>query len=274
MSSVSTQPQFLDGWQDEIIMAIIDADPQAIWDALERSPKSALDCQLQRYIIGGYAFFVFHQRFYITDASRVREVLGTSFAFENEEARTCIADWLTMIGAKKGDTLLHLAMRLNGVDNLVKARCAVEILGRGASYEIENCDGELSSMIDPAFQLAWLKELPAWKKRKAAQGNQVRLNEEADQKAQKRKLDRRKHNEQGRREVEERLARVKEAQRVAREEEQEGQRRLAFHRNLDRMLVKLEKREQRQAIENPAWRELWQDIRQIPLRIELWWQKK
>ena len=39
-------------------MAIIDADPQAIWDALERSPKSALDCQLQRYIIGGCAFFI------------------------------------------------------------------------------------------------------------------------------------------------------------------------------------------------------------------------
>ena len=70
------------------------------------------------------------------------------------------------------------------------------------------------------------------------------------------------------------MARVKEAQRVARDEAQEGQRRLTFHRNLDRMLVKLEKREQRQAIENPAWRELWQDIRQIPLRIELWWQKK
>jgi len=258
-----------DGWQDTIFEAIMDAVPQEVWSALEASPSSALDCQLQRREMGGVTFFVFHERIYTADASALRETLGSSFLFENEGVRARVADWLEMIDAKAGDTLLHLVMRLNGVDDMVKARCAVEILGRGASFEIENCDRELCSMIDSTFKLAWLKELPAWKTRRAERERKQELNAAAE----RRRMAERDRREQGRRDMADNRRAAEAAARKTLVDAEEERNRRSFHQALERTLMRLDQREQRQAKSNPAWRELITDIRAIPKQVELWFSK-
>jgi len=245
----------------------MDAHPARIWDALEGSPESALDCQIQRREVAGHAIFVFHERLYTPSATGVREALGSNFSFEDEGNRERLASWLEMINVKNGDTLLHLVMRLNGIDDVAKARCAVEILGRGASFEIANVDGEICSMVDPAFKLAWLKELPAWKQRREERARQQRRTE-ADQRRRAMEQQRR---DQARAEIETQQAAADEQVRRREAEVKENKKRQEFHAALERMLIKLEKRDDRQAKANPAWTELTADLRQIPRKIELWW---
>lgn len=247
------------GWQDRIFAAIRDANPELIRLSLEQSPVPALDSQIHRRVLGGHLIFVFHERLYTAHARALRSTLGSSFEFEEEGQRAEIAAWLTMVGAKEGDTLLHIVMRLNGIDDTSKAKCAVEILGRGASFEIENCDGELCSQVDEAFKLAWLKELKAWR--------QQREDDERLQ-LQQRKQEARKAAEAKRRkaaaqEVEAQRANVEEARQRELREMEEAQKRLTFHKALDRMLVKLDRREQQQEKhwQQQAWRELMTDVR-------------
>ena len=44
-----------------------------------------------------------------------------------------------------------------------------------------------------------------------------------------------------------------------------------FHRQLERSLVKLDRREQRQAKDNPAYRELLTDLQALPGQLKEWW---
>ena len=258
------------GWQDTIFEAIMDAEPKQIWDALERSPQTALDSQLQRREVGGNVIFIWHERLYAPNVEGMREVLGSGFEFEGEAPRARVGRWLEMIDARNGDTLLHLVMRLNGIEDLAKASCAVEILGRGASFEITNVDGELCSMVDPCFKLAWLKELPAWKQRREAAARERQRAEAAERRAAA---------ERGRRdqvaaERQAQKAREKDARKRELAEVEEAKYRRTFHSALDKMLVKLDKREERQAKANPAWNELMTDVRAMIRPIERWFEQR
>ena len=254
------------GWQDGVFTAIMDAEPSRIWQALEASPEVALNGQLIQRHMGGHTFFIFLERLYTADPAGVREALGSSFCFEDEATRSRLAAWLEMIGAKAGDTLLHLVMRLNGVEDTVKARCAVEILGRGASFEIENCDGELCSMVDSAFKLAWLKELPAWRARREQQQH----DQAAADALERRRAAERRSREQQRRELAAQRTQADDARKKQLAEIQESNERRTFHQALESMLIKLDRRDRRQEKQNPAFRELMTDLRAIPKQIEMW----
>ena len=247
-------------------MAIMKAEPQQIAAALDGSPELALSCTLQCKQVNGHRFFLLQDQLYAANLDGVREALGSTFRFEHESLRMMLANWLEMIDAKSGDTLMHIVLRLNGIEDVVKARCTVEFLGRGASFEVENCDGELPAMVDDAFKLAFLKELKPWNL--AREEQQMERKREA---AARRRMEAAKAQEQAESNVRanerERLAKLREfelaggeAARAARE----------FHQKLNRALAKLDRREQRQAKENPAWRELVTDLRAIPTRVELW----
>jgi len=41
-----------------------------------------------------------------------------------------------MVRAKDGDTLLHLALRVNGATDAEKTELVTELLGRGCSFEV------------------------------------------------------------------------------------------------------------------------------------------
>jgi hypothetical protein len=134
---------WMEAWQDAALAAIVDVDPDALGSVLDQHP-TALSCALTRSNMNGHAFYVLEDRLYPVDPVSMRNTLGSSFQFENEEHRERCAIWLHMVGAKKGDTLLHLCLRVNGADDHDKAACAVELLGRGASFETVNVDGEVS----------------------------------------------------------------------------------------------------------------------------------
>ena len=131
-------------WQDAALAAIVDLEPDVLGRVLDSHP-AALECELKRRDMNGHPFYVLDDRLYPVDPGSMRDALGSSFHYENEEQREQCATWLHMVGAKSGDTLLHLCLRVNGADDHDKAACAVELLGRGASFEKENVDGEVSS---------------------------------------------------------------------------------------------------------------------------------
>ena len=211
-----------------------------------------------------------HEVLYSTDPEEMRHSLGSSYAYELEEGRAAIARWLDMIGAKTGDTLMHVVLRLNGVDELTKARCAVELLGRGASFEVANCEGELPAMVDPAFKLALFHELPAWKTRQA----QDQRDREREANARRRAELAQQRTQQRRMAEEQLVAQRQEEKRMARAAVKEAHERARFHRDINKTLERLDVREQRRAKENPAWAEFWTEVRSIPGQVERWLAKK
>ena len=50
----------------------------------------------------------------------IKHIFGCTFKFEHEGIRAELGSWLDMIGAKNGDSLLHLALRLSGCENVDK----------------------------------------------------------------------------------------------------------------------------------------------------------
>lgn len=173
-------------WQDVVLRAIMDADPAMLAGVL-RNPKTcaiAVGSRLGCKSVGDdTTFFILAERLYTACADQIREMMSGNYVFEDEEPRATTALWLGIIGSKTGDTLLHLVLRLNGVPTELKSLLAVELMGRGASFESENEDRELPSMVDPAaFKLAFFTQLPVWKTRRAAAAA-AEKRKEANQKA-------------------------------------------------------------------------------------------
>ena len=180
-------------WQDEALHAMIDLDPSRLCATLDRLPKKAKKpCEacvatLADKSVGGFRFFVLGDRMYTTSPLGMREQLGGNFSFEDEEERATLASWLEMVGAKPGDTLLHLALRINGASDGEKAALAVELIGRGATWEAENIDRELPSQVDrPAFRYALFTLLPKWREEEAARAAERRRKAQLRKKAEER----------------------------------------------------------------------------------------
>ena len=164
---------------------------------LEREGRIAIDAVLQRREVNGRPIFTLANRLYVQEHA-LREVLGGDFYFEDEVRLGLIASWLEMMGARAGDTMMHLVMRLNGAEVEDKSACAVQLLGRHAPWEVENVDGDLASMVDTAaFRQTFFRDLPAWREEnqreakrraeqraKAATGEKAAKRQEALRKAQ------------------------------------------------------------------------------------------
>lgn len=174
----------------------------------------------------------------------VREVLGGNYTFEQEEDRARIGSWLDMIGARQGDTLLHIALRLSGCADEDKAALVVELLGHGVDFETENEDRVLPSQLDQAvFRDAFFNGLPRWLEgRRAEQEEEVSLARAARRDVRMEERRRRQEVQQR----EERLAAAAAEHRRAGEEHARRQR-LAHQRAVDRTMRRLERQEQRDA---------------------------
>ena len=149
-----------------------------------------------------------------------------------------------MIGARTGDGMLHLVLRLNGCPDEDKVMCAVQLLGRGIDWERPNADGALSSMVDPpAFKQAYIKRLPRWKEEQ-----QTRQQQQRKQNADRRKTEAAARLRQAdtvnklRRQQNWAAVRAKAAEEVQREKQRDR-----YHLKLQSALEKLERREQRAA---------------------------
>lgn len=83
-----------------------------------------------------------------------------------------------MINARHGDTLLHIALRVNGAEPEQKATVVTELLGQGCSHEVTNNELELPANVDQAiFHHAFLHKLPEWNRVAAAKLVQVSAEE-------------------------------------------------------------------------------------------------
>lgn len=84
-------------WQDRVLKAVMDAEPQALaraLDAMLPTCERALSGRVMHKTVGGSSlFFVFEERLYSADAEGVREALGGAFNFEHEEERSTAALW-------------------------------------------------------------------------------------------------------------------------------------------------------------------------------------
>lgn len=257
-------------WADDLMLAVMDASPERIGDVLDTHGDKAVNCVMKRRSVGGNVVFILDDQVY-TRTGSLRDVLGGSFEFQREDVRDRIAHWLEMIGVADGDTLMHILMRVNGIEDMLKAKCAVEILGRGAPWENQNADSVIASEIDPTgFKLAWLRELPAWK------SNQQRLRRERQLKEDRQRAE---AHEQQKREAEQLAAaeaqkRWEDLREEQRKEVQQAKERQQFHHRLNQSLERLEKREARLAKANPAAVEAWADFRAMPMRIERWFRDR
>ena len=259
-------------WADGLLLAIIDADPARIGVVLDEQGSVAMSSTLQRKLVRGNPIFLLGDRLYNRKGA-LRDVMGGSFAFEREDVRDRIAAWLEMIDAANGDSLMHILMRVNGIEDEHKAKCAVEFLGRlsdlSASWNTANAEGVIASEIDSAgFKLAWLKELPAWKdeQRRRKRDRQRQAREALAQEEAKRQRDEQRRAEAVRKDG---WARMR-AQ--AKEEVKELHERERFHSRLQQSLKKLEAREARQAKVNSAYAELMTDLGALPQKLERWWR--
>lgn len=252
------------------MLAVMDALPERICDVLDTHGDKAVNCVMKRRSVGGNVVFILDDQVY-TRTGSLRDVLGGSFEFQREDVRDRIAQWLEMIGVSDGDTLMHILMRVNGIEDMHKAKCAVEILGRGAPWESQNADGVIASEIDPAgFKLSWLRALPAWK------SNQQRLHRERQLKEDRQRVE---AHEQQKREAEQRAAaearkRWEDMRENQRNEVKQAKERQQFHQRLNQSLERLEKREARLAKANPGVAEAWANLRTVPMRIEHWFRDR
>jgi hypothetical protein len=253
-------------WQDQLLTSIMNADHTNLIGVLDRTGSKAVQAVLKINTCGKQPFFLLSEQLYKQEDA-LRDVLGGEFRFERERPKAVLASWLEMVGARDGDTMLHLVLRLNGLDEGDKADLAVELLGRGASWDVTNTEGTLPAMVDvPAFKSALFRRLPAWQRGVKLQRSRVQREQVAA-----------RHHEAVRRQretahaEEDRARRAWEEMRAkAREEVAAVQEREKFHKRLTATIAKLERREEREANRNPAWTELMHDVRQIPHRIERW----
>lgn len=230
-------------WQDELLLAIMECDAAALAAALDEHGDKALRAMLQRKTLGQQSLFLLHGQAY-PRAGSLREVLGGEFEFEAEQIRETIWSWLDMIGARDGDSMLNLVLRLNGADEERKAACAVELLGRGIDWERENADGSLPSMIDgPAFKHAFFRALPKWREEQRRQKEQERQHQcaqDAVKAANRTRMAEEAAEQKRQDEWTALIARADEAKRNA-------DARDAYHVQLQNALAKLARREHRAA---------------------------
>jgi len=247
-------------------MAIMDADPERIGAICEQHGDSVAKAVLECRHIRGNTTFVLADELY-TGETMVRTAFGSEFRFERESQRSLIASWLEMIGATQGDTILHLVLRLNGIGYERKAKCTVELLGRGTNWEAANANNVLPSMVDgPAFKAAFLHELPAWREARRKQRLQGKR-DAAEKIRQQVSAAQREH--EAAEHVRQRQLWIKVREQAV-EETRAAQERRAFHKRLEGALAKLERRERKAEHSNPAVAELLSDIRAIPQRFERW----
>jgi len=253
-------------WQDKLLLAIMDAEPERIGAVCEQYGDSVAEAKLECRRIRGATTFLLAEELYSRETV-VRAAFGSDFRFERESARSLIASWLEMIGARQGDTVLHLVLRLNGIDDEHKAKCAVELLGRGASWEAANADNVLPSMVDgPAFKAAFLKELPAWREARRQQRLKGKR-DTAEKLRQQVSVAKREHEAAEQQRQRQLWIKLREQ---AAEETSAARERHAFHQRLHGALAKLERRERKAEHSNPAVAELLSDIRELPQRFERW----
>lgn len=141
------------------------------------------------------------------------------------------------------------------------------VLSSRRPWETPNASGVISSEIDATcFKLAWLKELPAWRR------EQQRLKGERTAQERRRQRDgdlRRQREEQGhalqtRKEM---WAQVKAKADADAEETRQAAR---YHKRLQASVDRLQRREAWQAKRDPAFEELMNDLRNTPARVERW----
>ena len=110
-------------WQTELLECIMNIDFVRVAKiAKELNDPELLQKTLERKSISKkYIVFVFAGELYSPEGG-IRHVVGGDFKFEHESRRAEIGSWLDMIGAKTGDTLLHLALRLSGCEDYEKVR--------------------------------------------------------------------------------------------------------------------------------------------------------
>ena len=89
-AKANAQPQHVQTWQDTLLQAILDCDPDALSDALDAYGDTALHAVLQRREVTGQAYFILGEQVYPLKGA-LREALGGDFHFENEEARSLIS---------------------------------------------------------------------------------------------------------------------------------------------------------------------------------------
>ena len=183
-SSSSHQPrEGLSSWQTDILECIMNLDVAGVTAVARRiNDESKMRMKIHvKTVSRKYLVFSFAEEMF-SPTGGIRHIFGGTFKFEHEEVRAEVGSWLEMIGAKNGDSLLHLALRLNGceyrdqVRNAPDSRTApagtfgpaacicltapgrahspqlalvVELLGQGCDFEAENDDRELPAMLDP-----------------------------------------------------------------------------------------------------------------------------
>ena len=174
-SSTTSEPFH---WPDAVLEAIMECDPAALARVLRTLThaevnsllsRSSLDAQTPMFVLGG--------RLFLREGG-TRTIFGGAFHFQREARRAQIGEWLDMIGAKHGDTLLHVALRVGGADDELKAATVVEVLGCGCTFERVNQDGELPAVIDKAiWQAAFFRALPRWRQERAREDERARVAE-------------------------------------------------------------------------------------------------
>jgi hypothetical protein len=222
-------------------LAMLDGDAvrvAAVLDGLQdKDRRAAITSVLERKSVGGRPFFVLHGRIYPVDTATMREAFGSAFEFEDEHQREAIASWLDMIDVRDGDTLLHLALRLNGLEEPAKVMMAVELLGRGSSIEVVNSDGDLPANVDGAFKIAYMRELKPWRERRQANKHDEVKKVVAMRRAAAEA--RRRKEEQAEKEAQQ--ASQAAARERARSQRKEARARRKFHEELDRTLDRLDR---------------------------------
>ena len=213
----------------------------------KRLTISRIPPQATLYVLGDEMF---------SPSAQSRELLGSAFGFEKQQLRVRIGRWLEMIDAQEGDTLLHLAMRVNGADDMEKANVVVELLGHGASFEVNNAAHQVPSQIDPpVFRHALFRLLPLWRQTR----DKVRAQEATADAARQAAVQHEARMARRNRRRAELDAEAAEAARIANADADEEQARIARHAALHQAVDKLVKREARDARRDHGSRELWQD---------------
>ena len=254
-------------WQDELLLAIMECDAAALSTALDAHGNIALHAVLQRKEISRQGVFVLGGQAYVRHGA-LRDVLGGEFCFEDEEQRAAITAWLEMIGAQTGDNMLHLVMRLNGLDDDDdKVACAVQLMGRGCDWEQPNADGTLPPMIDPTnFKSVFLRALPRW--REEQQAKKI-FDAAAAAEAARVAIVRREQAEMryAAAAQKEHWAKVKAMHEQQRTKEVE---RDHFHRRLNSALERLERRESRAAKGHDIVSDLGDNLRKLTVKADKW----
>lgn len=251
-------------WQEEVLTNLMDIDIPGLRYVLADLDEAVLHEKLKLTRIPPQAvLYVLGDEMFSPKAD-ARELLGSSFRYERQEVRVRIGRWLEMINAQEGDTLLHLALRVNGAEFGDKANLVVELLGHGLSFEVPNAANQLPPQIDPkVFRHALFRLLEPWKQARELRDKHQRNVNAAKVAAQahEKRLARREARRAARDAVDAEARRL--AQQQIAEEEARIQHHAALHQTIDKVL----KREAREAFKDHGSRELWKDTRAWVRRV-------